>query len=139
MLAPIIPLEWLFPEIYANKPAAQVLSHVMGPRPELRYIRTNTLLGNTQSRQKVHKDVKHDHLSHPFAAALNICLVDVGPENGSTEIWLGTAKSSPPSDRESVTVGLIQESKLDERRKIRPPIYPIIPKGSLVLRDLRVW
>lgn len=47
---------YMFPQIYANKPAAAVMSNIFGPRPQIRYIRTNTLVGNTAERQAVHKD-----------------------------------------------------------------------------------
>lgn len=55
--------EYMYPQIYANKPAAQVMRNVLGPRPQLRYIRTNTLVGNTAERQKVHKDCRLSVLS----------------------------------------------------------------------------
>jgi hypothetical protein len=34
---------------------------------------------------------------------------------------------------------MIAQDKLDARRKIRGPIYPELKKGSIVLRDLRLW
>ena len=48
--------EYMYPQIYANKPAASVMANILGPRPQIRYIRTNTLVGNTDDRQAVHKD-----------------------------------------------------------------------------------
>ena len=45
----------MYPQIYANRPAAAIMSNILGPRPQLRYIRTNTLVGDTSSRQAVHK------------------------------------------------------------------------------------
>lgn len=48
--------EHMYPQIYANKPAASVMRNIFGPRPQIRYIRTNTLVGDTSERQKVHKD-----------------------------------------------------------------------------------
>jgi hypothetical protein len=48
--------EFMYPQIYANRPAASVMANVLGPRPQIRYIRTNTLVGNTTDRQAVHKD-----------------------------------------------------------------------------------
>lgn len=131
--------EYLFPQIYANKPAGTILTRVLGPHPELRYIRSNTLIGNTSTRQRVHKDATHIHLSHPYGVAFNTCLIDVTPENGSTEVWLGTNNSSPPEDAEEVGHPWIREEKLEERRKVRPPVQPVIPKGSVILRDLRLW
>lgn len=130
----------MFPQIYANKPAGAVMKYLFGPRPQLRYIRTNTLVGDTQGRQKVHKDCPFEHVDAPFHLALNISLVDVSPQNGSTEIWLGTSRIAryDDIDPENPQLGIKQE-KLDARRQIRPPCYPNIKKGSLVLRDIRLW
>ncbi|TYJ58912.1 hypothetical protein B9479_000345 [Cryptococcus floricola] len=136
---PPIAEEWLFPEIYANKAASHVLSHVLGPKPELRYIRSNTLLGNATERQRVHKDVKMRHLMHPFAIAMNVCLIDASPENGSTEVWLGTSSQSTSDDLQEIGLGFVREDKLEERRAVRPPVQASIPRGSLILRDLRLW
>ncbi len=45
----------MYPQIYANRPAGAIMANILGPRPQIRYIRTNTLVGNTPSRQDVHK------------------------------------------------------------------------------------
>lgn len=70
--------------------------------------------------------------------ALNISLVDVSPENGSTEIWLGTSRIAEYDDMTEDVFG-IKQDRLEARRKVRPPVYPVIKKGSLVLRDIRTW
>jgi hypothetical protein len=31
------------------------------------------------------------------------------------------------------------EAMLKERRKVRPPCQPVVKKGSVVVRDLRLW
>ena len=129
--------EWFFPEVYGNKHVVRIISNILGPRPEVHFIRSNTLLA-TQDRQLVHADILCEHPEHPFGIAYNTCLVDVRPENGTTELWLGTqntnltyhVRNGDPS---------IAEDRLDERRKVRPPCYPTIKKGSIVLRDLRLW
>ena len=133
--------EYLYPEIYANKPAAAVMTNIFGPQPELRYVRSNTLIGNTKERQKVHKDLKGFHMNHPVAMALNICLVETTPANGSTEIWLGSHEYPNWNDYEDPTMkmGWVKQEALERRRKIRPPVYASLKKGSLVLRDLRLW
>jgi len=65
------------------------------------------------------------------------------PLNGSTEIWLGTQLMAGPDaqtklhgDRNS---GQIQHEVVEARRKVRPPIQPSVPKGAVLLRDLRLW
>lgn len=72
----------------------------------------------------------------PFGLCININLVDTGPKNGATELWLAShAKSSVhTSDEDGVRTGL-----LESRRMICPPIQPTIPKGAMVIRDLRLW
>lgn len=96
-------------------------------------------------RQPVHSDADFAHPTHPFALVINVPLIDFTPENGSTELWLGTHTGSlsglqvqegAHGDRAS---GRIKESLLDERRKIRAPSQPDVRKGSIVVRDLRLW
>ncbi|XDG02423.1 hypothetical protein ABKA04_002038 [Annulohypoxylon sp. FPYF3050] len=129
--------EWLFPEVYANKHGARIVSNILGPQPEVHFIRSNTLLA-TDERQLVHADLRFEHPEHPFAIALNTCLIDVGPENGSTELWLGTQNTNLDDHRE-LGEPMIAEEKLEARRKVRGPCYPRLRKGSIVLRDLRLW
>ncbi|KAH8169821.1 phytanoyl-CoA dioxygenase (PhyH) domain-containing protein [Sarocladium implicatum] len=129
--------EWLFPEVYANKHGARIVSNILGPKPEIHFIRTNTLIA-TDERQKVHADLRFEHPEHPFAIAFNTCLIDCGPENGTTELWLGTQNTNL-DDHAEEGEPMIAQDKLDARRKIRGPIYPELKKGSIVLRDLRLW
>lgn len=100
------------------------------------------LPGASPQRQPVHSDADFAHPQHPFALVVNVPLVSMSPENGSTEIWLGThtsdisAQEGAHGERAS---GRIRQHLLDERAKICPPVQPIINKGALVLRDLRLW
>ncbi|KEZ42158.1 hypothetical protein SAPIO_CDS6212 [Scedosporium apiospermum] len=138
-LSQVPPLEpeWLFPEVYANKHGTRIISNILGPRPEVHFIRSNTLLA-TQERQMVHADIRFEHPEHPFAIAFNTCLVDVGPENGTTELWLGTQNTNI-NDHGELGEPMIAVDKVEERRKVRPPVYPRIKRGSIVLRDFRLW
>lgn len=64
------------------------------------------------------------------------------PENGSTELWLGThtadvsAQEGKHGERAS---GRIKEDLLADRRGVRGPSQPSVKKRSIVLRDLRLW
>lgn len=93
-------------------------------------------------RQPVHSDADFAHPSHPFALVVNVPLISMTPETGSTEIWLGTqgfdikAQEGAHGDRAS---GRIMSDLLEKRRADRPPLQPIVPKGSLIVRDLRLW
>lgn len=134
---PPIEKEYLYPEVYANKHGARIVSNILGPKPEVHFMRSNTLLA-TDERQLVHSDIRFEHPEHPFAIVFNTCLVDVGPENGSTELWLGTQNTNINDHRE-LGEPMICPKKLEARRAVRPPIYPRLKKGSIVLRDLRLW
>jgi ectoine hydroxylase-related dioxygenase (phytanoyl-CoA dioxygenase family) len=94
-------------------------------------------------RQPVHADADFQHPSHPFALVVNVGLIDMNPNTGSTEIWLGTHNGTNIADQEGAhgerASGRIRQDLLNQRRLVSPPIQPSIPKGSVVVRDLRLW
>jgi ectoine hydroxylase-related dioxygenase (phytanoyl-CoA dioxygenase family) len=134
-------------QIFLNPIAHQVISSILGPRSRLSFISGNTAMPPTTDSppqsQPVHSDADFAHPSCPFAIVVNVPLVDMAMENGSTEIWLGTHTDSGISVQEGVhgerASGRIKSDLLDERRATRPPSQPIVKKGSIVLRDLRLW
>lgn len=107
----------------------------------------NTALPPTETSppmsQPIHNDADFDHPSIPFALVVNVPLVTMTPENGSTEIWLGTHTDTTIADQEGEhgdrASGRIKKHLLDARREIRPPSQPVVKKGSIVIRDLRLW
>lgn len=120
---------------------------MLGPKPKWTFCSGNTALPPTletpPTSQPVHSDADFDHPAHPFALVVNVPLITMTPENGSTEIWLGTHIQSGPQmqmglhgERDS---GRIKPEELEKRRAIRPPCQPVVPKGAIVLRDLRLW
>jgi ectoine hydroxylase-related dioxygenase (phytanoyl-CoA dioxygenase family) len=97
---------------------------------------------STQS-QPVHSDADFAHPTIPFAFVVNVPLISFSPANGSTEVWLGTHTGAGPhqqsalhGDRQS---GAILPELLEARRGVSPPLQPEIAKGSVVIRDLRLW
>ncbi|KAF4944424.1 hypothetical protein FGADI_12705 [Fusarium gaditjirri] len=139
--------EYFSPSIFTNRIATQITTAMMGPRPKWTFCSANsamaTLPGGTPQRQPVHSDADFAHPDHPFALVVNIPLVTTTPENGSTEIWLGThngfgldAQLGAHGERAS---GRIREELLRQRQEISPPLQPVIKKGSIVVRDLRLW
>jgi len=126
--------------------ATQITSTVLGPRPKLTFMSGNTAMPHTagvSQRQPVHSDADFAHPQHPFALVINVPLVTMTPENGSTEIWLGTHNSSGIHAQEGAqgdrASGRIKKELLDKRSDISPPLQPVIPKGSIIIRDLRLW
>ncbi|KAK4498123.1 hypothetical protein PRZ48_010779 [Zasmidium cellare] len=135
--------------IFMNPIASQITTNMLGPKPKWTFCSGNTALpplpGAEPQRQPVHADADFAHPDHPFALVVNVPLIDFTPENGSTEVWLGThtgdlaglkVQEGLHGDRAS---GRIMEHLLENRRKARGPSQPNIEKGSIVIRDLRLW
>ncbi|KAE8341572.1 hypothetical protein BDV24DRAFT_151209 [Aspergillus arachidicola] len=135
------------PEIFFNPIATQITTTALGPRPKWTFCSGNSAMPPTVEippmSQPVHSDADFAHPTHPFAYVVNIPLITMTPENGSTEVWLGTHTDSGLHVQEGMhgerASGRIQLEALEKRRMIRPPCQPVVPKGALVLRDLRLW
>jgi hypothetical protein len=138
---PTAPL--MYKDVWCNPFAAAILSATLGPNPVIHYANGNTALGPASGRQPVHSDCEFAHpINFPFAYVINIPLVDVSPSNGSTEVWPGSHHVSV-ADAHVSTPGEhmlgIRPELLAERAQHSPPIQPHIKKGSLIIRDLRLW
>ncbi|KAI1135061.1 hypothetical protein F5Y05DRAFT_416680 [Hypoxylon sp. FL0543] len=139
--------EYFDPTIFTNPIATQITTAVLGPRPKWTFCSANSAMppraGGKPARQPVHSDADFKHPDHPFALVVNVPLVTMTPENGSTEVWVGThigpgveAQEGAHGERGS---GRIREDQLAERRAVCPPSQPVVGKGSIVIRDLRLW
>lgn len=126
--------------------ATQVTSAVLGPLPRWTFCSANAAMpplpGSSPQRQPVHSDADFAHPTHPFALVVNVPLVTMTPSNGSTEVWLGT-HTEGSSVQEGVhgerASGRIQSQLLKQRAATAPPVQPTVRKGSIVIRDLRLW
>ncbi|KAH8900012.1 phytanoyl-CoA dioxygenase [Thozetella sp. PMI_491] len=134
--------QYFYPSIFTNPIATQVTSAVLGPKPNWTFCSANSAMpplpGASPQRQPVHSDAGFDHPSHPFAFVVNIPLITMTPHNGSTELWLGT-HTFGVGEHEGARAGRIKEHVLAEQRKTRGPSQPTVKKGSIVIRDLRLW
>jgi ectoine hydroxylase-related dioxygenase (phytanoyl-CoA dioxygenase family) len=136
---PPLSQEFLIREIWANPHAIAVLENILGPKPQLSFVNSNTALPGGSARQAVHSDAYSEHLDFAHGVVVNIYLSDVSAENGSTEVWLGSHNGTNKKDHISDVSGWIRQDVFTERAKISPPFQPTIPKGSVCLRDLRLW
>lgn len=134
---PVLEDGYIFQDVIANPWATDVIQCMLGPRPTLRFYSANTAFRAT-GRQPPHIDVDFDFPKVPFGYCVNINLVDVTPGNGSTEVWLGSHADTDVGvlDTEEYQ---IRPSLQRQRRKTRPPVQPSLPKGSLIIRDFRLW
>ena len=139
---PLIP-ELMFQDVWANPIACSVLKAMLGSDIRCHYANGNTALGPAEGRQPVHADIDKPHPLFPFGMVLNIPLCDVVPENGATEIWVGSHRGSNIDQHTTSGRGeqglTIKPEIVEERREHSPPIYPSVKKGSMVIRDVRLW
>lgn len=137
----------MFRDVWANSFVLSILSFILGPNPVLHYAQGNTALKTGgELRQPVHSDIDFPHPSFPFSFVVNIPLVDMTEENGAMEVWLGSHASTTICDQvltadqiKGVPVRAILPSLLQRRRAVCPPVRAFVPKGSIIIRDLRLW
>ena len=127
---------YVFRDIVANPFAIQVTKAVLGEGVYNRFYNGNA---NTpgSGTQPLHGDTGHlwpnMTVAHPTASVVvNVALVDVTEENGATELWPGTHLIP-------LNPGRISAEMEAERREVVPPVRAIARKGSLLLRDMRLW
>jgi hypothetical protein len=131
---------YLFRDVLMNDMVIAVTRAVLGDGIKNTLYTGNTALPSRE-RQPVHAD--HGHLwprldvAHPPAhLVVNVPLVDVSPENGSTEIWPGTHRDT------TITAGKdikIPAEVLERRRAQVPPLQPVVTCGGVLIRDMRLW
>lgn len=126
---------YIFRDIVANPFAIQVTRALLGDGVYNRFYNGNA---NTpgSGTQPLHPDGPHlwpgMKVTHPTAAVVvNVALMDVTEENGSTELWPGT--------HQIPTVGRVDEKAEAQRREVVPPVRANTRKGSLLIRDIRLW
>lgn len=134
--------EYLFADVLLNEQAIAVTSAILGPGLKNVMYGGNTALPS-EARQPVHADVGQlwppGVLDAPHPAAqlvVNVPTVDVCVENGSTEIWPGTHRELAVGIGDDIEVPL---DRLEARRQVSPPIQPTIKRGSVLIRDIRLW
>lgn len=142
--APLV-ADLMYQDIWANPIACTILQNVLGPQLLCDYANGNTALGPATGRQPVHSDIDKPHPLFPFAYILNIALDDVKLENGATEVWVGSHRDSSVdqhtinSNKHSEAGLAIKSDLLEERRQHSPPVNAATKKGSIIVRDVRLW
>ena len=127
---------FVFRDIMANPFVIQVNQALLGDHFFNGFYSGNTNCPGSET-QPLHRDV--DHLwpnlavAHPAASlVVNIGLDDINEENGSIELWPGTHLD--PS------FGSVIDAKMEEKRRaIATPIRANTRKGSILIRDMRLW
>ena len=131
---------YLFQDVLLNEQVIAVTSALLGPGVKNRFYSGNTALPSDQ-RQPVHADTTHLWpslaVAHPPAEiVVNIATVDMSPENGSTELWPGTHLDVTVTAGKDIKIPL---GVLHARRTVHPPLQPTVARGSVIIRDIRMW
>jgi Protein involved in biosynthesis of mitomycin antibiotics/polyketide fumonisin len=133
---------YLFRDVLVNEMVIAVTRAVLGPGVKNHFYSGNTAVASPgRERQPVHGDTGHLWpdltVAHPPALlVVNVPLVDMGPENGSTEIWPGTHLDVTLDAGKDIKV---PPEALEARRQERPPLQPRVAHGSVLIRDMRLW
>lgn len=144
---PPLEKEYMERSIWANRHALPIMENLIGPNPQLVFASSNNAMPSTQagrvglpSRQAVHADPYG--ITHNFITAVEAFIFtrDCDAFNGSTEIWPGSHSNfRGKEDQVDHGRGWIKREVFSERAKFAPPIQPFVPKGSICLRDIRLW
>ena len=132
--------ECLFADVVANPFVEQLVQEVLGKEAALGVYSANTNQPGSVP-QPVHSDVGHglSEMDETLLVA-NVPLIDVTEENGSIELWPGThvlnGEARRPSQQEWPKIAA---SLLDKRRRVAPPLRANTTKGSVLVRDRRLW
>lgn len=132
---------YLFKDVLLNDAVISVTRAVLGPGVTNAYYSGNTALTGGQ-RQPVHPDSAQlwpnlETAPPAYGLVVNVPVVDMSAENGSTELWPGTHRDL----RYTIYDGSLRvpEAVLEARRAGCPPFQPTVARGSIVIRDIRLW
>jgi hypothetical protein len=132
---------YLFRDVLFNDMAIAVTKAILGAGLRNTYYSGNTALPG-DFKQPVHPDMSQLWVNltvapPPHALIVNVPVVNMRAENGSTELWPGTHLDT----RMNVQRGAIEvpEEWVETRRAEVPPIQPSVRMGSLLIRDPRLW
>jgi hypothetical protein len=133
---------YLFRDVLVNDIVIEITHSVLGAGLRSSFYSGNNALPKKGMRQPVHADSGQlwpdlEVATPPYALVINVLPVDVSPENGSTEIWPGTHLDTSVSWQQGEIK--VDPQRLEERRKVVPPIQPAVKAGSVVIRDMRLW
>ena len=127
---------YVFSEIVANPFIIQVSEALFGEGVFNSFYNGNTNCPGSL-KQPLHMDGKHlwpflDVSHPPVSIVINISLTDIDEGNGSVELW-------PSTHLIGGTPSPITIEVEEARRRLVPPIRGNVRKGSVLMRDVRLW
>jgi ectoine hydroxylase-related dioxygenase (phytanoyl-CoA dioxygenase family) len=132
-----LPFEGAFvdPQVLTNPIILQIVEQVLGEDCVVPYMAVDAPLPGSDY-QVVHSDAPPFYPEAPVTLPpagliMNIPLIDVTEENGPMEIWPGGTHLMPES--------LNRGNHIRDVSQLSTPHRVLLPKGSLLLRDPRMW
>lgn len=132
-------MPFLHHQFITNPFALQIIEAAMGKKVALFRLGIHDVppdIDGNQMEKAPHRDGNHLFPELPCVLPVsgiyvNIPLVDFLEENGATKIWPSShlIMDNPPSDVRYI----------GERSKHLPALQAVMPMGSLILRDMRLW
>ncbi|MCY4376087.1 MAG: phytanoyl-CoA dioxygenase family protein [Spirochaetaceae bacterium] len=130
----------VFRDVVANPFVCQITRELLGPGAFNDYLSGNTNIPGS-GLQPVHVDdgqLWPDlQMAHPPARlVVNVALGDTTAENGAIELWPGTHLDT------SMAIGTdtkVPKEQVAARRAVRGPVQGSTSKGSMLIRDMRLW
>ena len=130
----------MFRDVVANPFVCQVTRELLGPGAFNDYLSGNTNIPGS-GLQPVHVDdgqLWPDlQMAHPPARlVVNVALGDTTAENGAIELWPGTHLDTGMAIGNDTKV---PKGQVAARRAVRGPVLGSTSKGSMLIRDMRLW
>jgi ectoine hydroxylase-related dioxygenase (phytanoyl-CoA dioxygenase family) len=127
---------YVFRDVVANPIVIQTTKALLGEGLFNSFYNGNTNCPGS-GVQPLHMDGEHLwpglKVAHPIASVVvNVALMDVTEENGGIELWPGSHLDASAPKR-------IDPAREEARRKIAPPVRGNTKKGSVLIRDMRLW
>jgi hypothetical protein len=132
---------YLFRDVLVNPIVVAISKAILGKGVKNSFYSGNTAMPSDQ-RQPVHADEGHLwpnlEVAHPpVSLVINVPVVDMDERNGSTEIWPGTHLDTTVYVQQDTI--RVPDDVLEIRRAQSPPIQPSVRRGSVLMRDMRLW
>jgi len=129
---------YIFPDIVANPAVELLCASLLGEHAFLSLYSANTNVPGSE-QQPIHADVGHGsrRQREPRAMCVNIALVETTQANGSIELWPGTHLN--PKLRALDKDQPIRPADFQARERHVPPVRGDTLKGSILVRDPRLW
>lgn len=131
---------YLFRDVLVNDLVVEITHAILGDGLHNSSYSGNCCVPN-DNPQPLHVDIGQlfpgqKEATPAFAIVVNVPVVEMTPENGSTELWPGTHRDTSLKIDEDIKVPEEAQAKWRGRSE---PVQPTVPLGGVIIRDMRTW